>query len=172
MEKSNILTIVIPVKNPLDIDSFISGNKIYLEKYNVIVIDSNGAGKELKGYSSYINKEMSMTQARKVGYSLVITPYTLNLDVDTILPNNFIDFALSLLKNKNVVVVAIDYENCQGHYAFGTSLWKTDILKKLYDYKEGNILCECIFMWRKVLQNKNKIETLPLRAIHLKEMIK
>lgn len=171
--KVDNLTIVIPVKeSPEKVNEFILANMNILSKYLVIVIDSGG-GEEFKDYSLYINKEISMSQARKIGYSLVDTKYTLNLDVDTVLPEHFIEDALMIIEcDSKVAVLALDYENCQGHYAFGTSLWKTDILKKLYDYIEGNTLCECVYMWRKVLQNKNKIETLPYRAIHLKEMIK
>lgn len=168
MAKSEVLTMVIPVKNPLDINSFINGNKSCLEKYRVVVIDSGG-GESLERYADiYVVEEVSMTMARKLGYIFAGTPYILNLDVDDILPNGYIENALFILRDENVVVVAIDYEECLGHYGFGTSLWKANILKKLYDYREGNILCECVYMWRKVLQSGHKMESLPYRAKHLR----
>ena len=165
-----LITIVVPVKeNPNIVSEFISGNSEILNNCNVIIIDTNG-GKELKKYGIYLKKECSMILARKIGLSLVKTPFILNLDIDNVLPKGYLDSALLLLmNNKNVAVVAIDYEKCLGHYGYGTSLWQTEILRKLYDYeplKEG--LCECLYMWRQVLRGHFEIENLPYRAIHLK----
>jgi len=165
-----LITIVIPVKeNPEIVSEFISGNSETLKNCNVITIDTDG-GKELKKYGTYLKKECSMVLARKIGFSLVKTPFLLNLDVDNILPEHYVEDALDILQQfSNVAVVAIDYETCLGHYGFGTSLWRTEVLKKLYDYeqlKEG--LCECIYMWRQVLRERLRIETLPCRAVHLK----
>ena len=115
---------------------------------------------------------LSLSEARKLGISKVKTKYILNLDSDTILPENYIEQALEILeKNEDVVAVAIDYEKLQGHYAFGTSIWKTDILQQTYDWngiKEIPI-CECICMWIHIHNLDGKrMETLPMRAIHLK----
>jgi hypothetical protein len=110
-----------------------------------------------------------MIEARKIGYHFVDTPYILNLDSDTILPENFIEYSLRLLEDKNVAMVAIDYKEPQGHYAFGASLWNTDILKKLYDYigfKETR-RCECLYMIDKLRNAGYKLETLPVRARHI-----
>jgi hypothetical protein len=58
----------------------------------------------------------------------------------------------------------------QGHLAFGCSIWKTEILHKLYDYHEVlTPLCECVYIWRRVLRNGYRIETLNYRAIHNKK---
>jgi cellulose synthase/poly-beta-1,6-N-acetylglucosamine synthase-like glycosyltransferase len=111
-----------------------------------------------------------MTEARKIGYHFVDTPYILNLDVDTILPQGFIEESLKLLESSiSLTMVAIDYKNPQGHYAFGTSLWKTEILKELYDYtgfKETR-RCECLYMIDKLRNAGYKLETLPFRAVHI-----
>jgi cellulose synthase/poly-beta-1,6-N-acetylglucosamine synthase-like glycosyltransferase len=166
----DLVTIVIPVKEkPEIVSKFILGNLDVLSKCTVIVIDSGG-GEELKGYASiYLIKNVSMTEARKIGYHFVDTPYILNLDSDTILPENFVEYSLRLLEDKNVAMVAIDYKEPQGHYAFGASLWKTNILKNLYNYigfKE-NGYCECLHMFNRAKSAGYRLETLPLRAIHL-----
>jgi hypothetical protein len=166
----DLVTIIIPVKEkPEIVSKFILGNLDILSKCTVIVIDSGG-GKELKGYASiYLIKNVSMTEARKIGYHFVDTPYILNLDSDTILPENFIEYSLRLLEDKNVAMVAIDYKEPQGHYAFGTSLWKTEILKEFYDYtgfKETR-QCECLYIIDKLRNAGYKLETLPFRAVHI-----
>jgi hypothetical protein len=165
-----LISIVIPVKEKEEVVSkFISGNLDILNHCTVIVIDSGGGEELTKVATLYSKIDRDMSTARKLGYIPVKTPYILNLDVDTILPDGYLEDALVLLDNSKVVVVALDYENLQGHLAFGSSLWKSDILRKLYDYKEGNIICECCHLWHKVLQSEYKIETLLYRAIHLKE---
>jgi cellulose synthase/poly-beta-1,6-N-acetylglucosamine synthase-like glycosyltransferase len=166
----NLITIVIPVKEKESIvGEFLLKNMELLTQCKVIVIDREG-GKQLKEFSDiYERGIIRMTVARKHAYSLVKTPFILNLDVDNILPKGYVDEALLILQNQeDVAVVAIDYEKCLGHYGFGTSLWRTELLKAFYDYKEENALCECVYMWRKVHQAKLKIETLPYRAGHLK----
>lgn len=122
-----------------------------------------------------------------MGYGLAETPFILNLDADTVLPGKYVDEALSILENDKAEAVAIDYENPQGHYAFGTSLWKADWLLKLYDYppkpveklvKIGkqewviayqNGFCECTYMWARLLRGGGKLESLGYRAIHIRE---
>jgi len=191
MIKDNTLTIVIPIKNPPCIDKFISENLHYLNKYGVVIIDSGG-GEKLREFATvYLNQELCLTDARKLGITLVKTPFLLNLDCDVKIPEGYIELALELLKD-NVGAVSIFYNNinhCQGALEFGISLWQTDILKKLYDFSftcvcNGNIIkigegvysrlqagwCECNYMWRKLKDDGYKLETLNLRAIHLREM--
>ena len=166
----NLITIVIPVKEKESIvGEFLLKNMELLTQCKVVVINREG-GKELEAFADfYTTMPLRMTDARKHGYNRVTTPFILNLDVDNILPKGYIDEALLLLQNQeDVAVVAIDYEKCLGHLGFGTSLWRTEVLKAFYDYREGNVLCECSYMWRKVHQAKLKIETLPYRAGHLK----
>jgi hypothetical protein len=166
-----LISIVVPVKElPKVVDDFILGNLDILSKCKVIVIDSGG-GEALKGHSFiYLQRScISMSIARRIGYRMVTTPYILNLDSDTILPENFIEYALILLDDKDIAMVAVDYKNLQGHYAFGASLWKSDILNRLYDYigfKE-NKRCECLYMIDKLRTAKYKLETLPFRACHI-----
>ena len=116
--------------------------------------------------------DLSLPLARKLGISQVETKYTLNLDSDTILPDGYIEQALEILeKNQDVVAVAIDYEKLQGHYAFGTSIWRTNILQELYDwrgYTREIPICECVCMWQKLRASGGVLETLPTRAKHLK----
>jgi len=53
--------------------------------------------------------DVSLPEARKIGYSHVTTTYTMNLDDDTIIDLNYVDQAIILLKNNdNVIVVALD----------------------------------------------------------------
>jgi hypothetical protein len=165
-----LITIVIPVKDKEEtINKFMAGNAKILNNCSVIIIDTDG-GEKLRKYGTYLKKDCSMIVARKIGFSLAKTPFILNLDADNILPEYYVEDALDILQQfSNVAVVAIDYETCLGHYGFGTSLWRTEVLKKLYDYeelKEG--LCECTYMWRQVLREHLRIETLPYRAVHLK----
>jgi len=190
--KSNELTILIPVKDSLFIDEFIKYNKNEFNKYKVMVIDSGG-GESLLPYATYYFKEnLNLTDARKFGYSFLQTPYVLNLDADVIIPNNYIEDALKILKsNDKNVAVSIFYENimhCQGALEYGISIWKSDILKNLYDfsfnktldrniYKVGDNIystlnngwCECNYMWRKIKNHGFNLETLNIKAIHLKE---
>ena len=162
------LTILIPVKNPKFLNEFIEENSEILNRYRVMVIDSGG-GENLRPISTYyLKKNVSMAEARRIGIDLITTPYTLNLDVDTILPEHYVEEAIGLIRG-DVKVVALDYQKCQGHYAFGTSVWETATLKKLYSWSAIDSLCECIRMWRRLIgESKLKMETLPYRAIHLK----
>lgn len=181
------LTVVIPVKDPPNLELFIDSMKWLLSNSKVITCDSGG-GEALQEYSwKYIQKQVSMWTARRIGYDLVQTDYILNLDVDTVLPINYVKESLKILREDKADAVAIDYEKLQGHYAFGTSLWKTTILKKLYDFSSNiisdgktikvgfqmysnlnNGWCECTYMFHKLKQNGYRLETLPYRAKHLK----
>lgn len=143
-----------------------------------IVLISNEEDKlllteKLKKYSCYpivIDTRLGMAEARKAAIAKVITPFCLCLDMDTDLPDGYIEEAITLLsQNDKLVCIALDYEKSQGHYAFGTSIWKTKVLKQLYDYKEGTDVCECIWMNHKVLQAGLGIDTIgKYRAIHNK----
>jgi len=184
-----MLTIVIPVKNPPNIDLFISENKKLFAKYQIVVIDSGG-GEKLKEYSNvFIQKSMSLVEARKLGYSKAKTKYILNLDVDVVIPKGYIEMALIML-GKGADAVSIFYEDvahCQGALEFGCSIWRTNVLRKLYDfsfefvndgklYRVGprtfatlnNGWCECTYMWRKLKENDYTLTTCAYRAKHLR----
>jgi cellulose synthase/poly-beta-1,6-N-acetylglucosamine synthase-like glycosyltransferase len=162
------LTICIPVKEKPDIvEKFIEHYKNILQHSHVLVFDTLG-GEPLRTYASHYEKtNATLAEVRRKGIEMSTSAYILNLDVDTLLPPGYIEQALRILEDPSVGVVAIDYDKLQGHLAFGTSIWKREILLELYSWKDCSEECECIYMWKRVLK-KYKIETLPMRAIHLK----
>jgi len=184
------LTIVIPVKKPPKIDVFIKDNLWLLENAETIVVDSGG-GERLEQFSKiYVKKEVPFWEARKIGYGRVQTKHILNLDADVIVPKGYVEDALALLQNK-ADAVSIFYEDvnhCQGALEYGVSMWKTQVLRELYDFSmdkvmDGRIVkvgsmaystlhhgwCECTYMWRKLKNAGGRLETLPYyRAKHLK----
>lgn len=173
-----MLTIVISVKEYRGISQkFLESNKEVLVKYPTIVIDSGG-GELLKKYCFlYIRKEVPFWEARKLGYSKVKTPFILNLDADVIVPKGYVEKALEILKQQKILgAVSIFFEDedvaglrsHKGILEFGVSLWKTELLKSLYDYRKPNSCCECIYMWRQLEKAGFRLETLPMRAKHLK----
>jgi hypothetical protein len=175
------------VKDPPDLERFIRENFKVLNASRKVVVDSGG-GEQLKTLPNmlWIQRQVSMWEARKIGYGEVKTPFTLNLDVDTVLPDGYVPDALNLLRENLCDAIAIDYEPSQGHYAFGTSIWRTDLLKRLYDYppravenliKVGeqewvtafqNGFCECTYMWARLIRSGGKLETSGYKATHLK----
>jgi cellulose synthase/poly-beta-1,6-N-acetylglucosamine synthase-like glycosyltransferase len=167
-------TIIIPVKNPKHLNEFIIQNKAILDYYPVIIIDSGG-GLKLSAIKSrlYYFRDVDFPTARKLGGQLSFTKYCLHLDCDAVLPENYINEAEKILDNNpEVAVVSIEYENLKGHLGFGTSLWRTKIFNELYDFTIEYIdfgICECLYMWRKVLEHGYKIETLNCRAKHLRD---
>lgn len=181
------LTIVTPIKNPLNLELFIKSMEWLLKKPNLLIVVDSGGGEALRKFCwRYFQKDCRMWEARKLGYAEVKTEFTLNLDSDTVLPLKYMEEALNLLKSDKAEAVAIDYEKLQGHYAFGTSIWKTEILRKLYDYPPNPVeklikvgkqewvtafqcgFCECTYMWSRLLGSGGRLETLPYRAKHLK----
>ncbi|MEM3828474.1 MAG: hypothetical protein QXP36_04585 [Conexivisphaerales archaeon] len=182
------LTVVIPVKNPPDLERFIKENFQVLITSWKVVVDSGG-GEELSKLpkSLWIQRKVLMWESRKIGYEEVKTPFTLNLDVDTILPDDYVEDVFALLPEDSCDAVALDYQHLQGHYAFGTSIWRTDLLKKHYDYppkaaekliKVGkrewviafqNGFYECTYMWARLIRSKLKLESLEYRALHIEK---
>jgi len=165
------VAIVIPVKNPRWLDEFIEQNKEILTKYPVIVIDSGG-GEKLKEFARvYIEKDVHLWDARKIGYSYASEPYILNLDADIVLPKNYIERAIRILEGMEIMgAVSVFFETInrnRGMLEYGCSVWKTEILKQLYDWK-GQGPCECFYMWDKLQQEGLLIGTLCFRAKHLR----
>jgi len=177
VEEENKITIVLPVfEEPDIVAKFIDGNKEILEKYPVIVIDRKG-GEALREYASFYRKTCCpaigwpLGRSRRFLIGRVQTEFTLNLDVDVLLPKHFVKESLKKFEDPKVAVVALDYENPQGHLAFGPSIWRTEILQKLYDWGLWKTKkCECIYMWGKVRESKYKVETLGTIAKHLKSV--
>jgi hypothetical protein len=163
----NLSFAVIAKEQSQMVQQFINYYKEFLRKCSLIVVDSQGA-EALKSHATvYIKKFLPLDQARSLAISKLETPYALMVDVDTHLPHNYIKEAYTLLL-KEADVVAIDYNPPQGHLAFGASMWKTEVLKKLYDWRMGSKHCECIHMWNRIHQNKLKLATLPYTARHNK----
>lgn len=183
-----MITIVIPVKNPKFIDEFIDGNIDVLTNFPVIVVDSGGGEKLGKIAKVHIQKDVKLCEARKIGYGIVETEFIMNLDADVIIPKLYIQEALKALSIADAVSIFYeDVNHCQGALEFGCSIWRTDVLRKLYDFSfeivvSGKIVkvgshkfstlhngwCECTYMWRKLKENGFNLETLPFRAKHLK----
>jgi hypothetical protein len=110
-------------------------------------------------------------EARKEGLDHVGTEFILNLDANKILPEGYVEQVLYLLEHtRNIGVVAIDHEDLMGHLSFGTSIWRTELLRKLYNWTQSSSrFCECTYMWSKVKKAGFKVETLNMRARHLKK---
>jgi hypothetical protein len=94
--------------------------------------------------------------------------------------------ALELLRSGQADVTAIDYEESIGHYGFGTSMWRIDVLREIYDYPPKALelkmkeepsrwhvfrytICECIYIWNKLFALKKKFVPLLYKAINLGE---
>jgi len=55
-----------------------------------------------------------------------------------------------------------------GHLGFGQSIWRTELLKELYDWDITNTMCECTYLWGKLNRTKYRLETLSnIRCEHL-----
>jgi len=166
-----MLTIVIVVKNPQWLDGFIKGNRNYLTEIPIIVVDSGG-GEKLKEFCKYyIQKDVSLWEARKIGYELAETEFVMNLDSDVIIPDGYINEALlQLARCDKIGAVSIFYDKInrnRGVLEYGCSIWRTKLVKQLYDYK-GDDLCECLYMWDKLQRAGWLIETTCMRAKHLR----
>jgi len=182
----NSLTIVTPVKNPPCLECFKKAMAWLIKSNLLIVVDSGGAETLREFCWRYFKGQYQMWEARRLGYNQVKTEFTLNLDVDTVVSPQYVKEAIQLLENDKAEAVAIDYEKLQGHYAFGTSIWKTEWLRKLYDYPPKSVeklikigeqewvtafqngFCECTYMWSRLISSGGRLETLPYRARHLK----
>ena len=91
------------------------------------------------------------------------------------MPPHYIEDAICILESKpEVGAIALNYAEPykQNHLAFGTSIWRTELLKELYDWRltfnQQFKPCECEYMWEKLEKKGIKVETLPLEATHLK----
>jgi hypothetical protein len=168
-----MLTIVIPCSENENLVKFIiQENKEIFSKYQLIIVNKMGGEPFQQFKPLFFNQDSSFWFARRFGYEFVKTKYTLNLDVDTILPQGYVEEGIKMLEsNEEISVVAIDYEepNNQGHLAFGTSIWRTEELRHLYDWRlaqdQSGKICECLYMWNKI---SNRVGTLSMKAKHVK----
>ena len=171
-----MLTIVIPVKTTRNLDEFIEKNLWWLTWLPVIVIDSGGGEKLQLIANTYIKKDCSFWEARKYAYELVETPYVMNLDSDVIIPNDYPAHAFKLLEDPNVGAVSLFFEGMShfGVLEYGISIWKTDLVRKLYDFDAKMLpldgTCECTYMWRKLWHFGYRVQIVdPYFARHLRE---
>ena len=174
---NTVLTIVIPSSGKLKFENqvkFAEGNKEIFLKYPIIII-SKIKDEVFKSFSSlFFVQNTSFWFARRFGLEFVKTKYVLCLDTDTVLPLRYVEQSVEILENNyRVGAIALNYEEPykQNHLAFGTSVWKTELLKELYDWKlTGNesSLCECLYMWKKLEKHGYLLETLSSNAKHLK----
>ena len=180
------LTIVVPVKNPKKPDEWLQQMEWLLNEHKTIVIDSGG-GEKLEAFAwKYVKKDLKEWEARELGYSFVETPFVLNLDVDTVLPREYVQEALELLRSGKAEVTAIDYVESIGHYGFGTSMWRIEVLREIYDYPPKALelkmkidpshwhvfrytICECIYIWNKLCALRKKFVPLLYKAVNLGE---
>jgi hypothetical protein len=182
------LSIVVPVKNPPEIDTFVDGNFALFHACDLVVVDSGGGSRLRNMAQTYIRREMPFWSARKLGYEKTQAPLTLNLDADVIVPLDYVNKAMRLLE-KDADAVSIFYEDvghCQGALEYGASMWKSEDLRRLYDFSmtrvsDGKLVkvgshaystlnhgwCECTYMFRKLKASGGRLETLPFRARHL-----
>jgi cellulose synthase/poly-beta-1,6-N-acetylglucosamine synthase-like glycosyltransferase len=163
------------------VEKSIQENYEILVKYPLIIVDKKGGDKfislEQQGNMDiqYFDQNTSFWFARRFGLEFVKTEYVLCLDVDTVLPKGYIEQAIEILESyPDVVAIALDYAppHTQGHLAFGTSIWRTEVLKELYTWRltQGQQFrpCECEYMWRKIENAHMHLKTLPMQAKHLK----
>jgi cellulose synthase/poly-beta-1,6-N-acetylglucosamine synthase-like glycosyltransferase len=172
------LTIIIPVyEHPSVIAKFLIGNKKILAKYPIVIVVKGRSQEleELPNCTATVNNDATFWEARRIGLRDVKTKYVLNLDVDTILPDGYIERAIEWLEDcPKVGIVTINYQKPynQNHGAFGTSIMRTGDMKKLYDYNPKNYpycQCECKYMQDKILKSDMGTVTLDLLAVHIKE---
>jgi len=189
MKRLPRLTISVINKGNVYLGDFIRLNSSLFKKYPVIVIDS-GRGEELKEISSfYVKTNLKLHEARKRSIMLCKTEYIFFLDTDEIVPEEYPSKAIEILeKDKRVGAVSI-FNKPMDHFGtlpFGVSIWRTKVAKELYDFNPKPVkknfvkvgesywvqglyfFCECLYMWDKLMKNGYKLETLDLRATHLK----
>lgn len=164
------------------VEKSMQDNYDILLKYPIVIVDKKGGDKFIQfeqqgNYDiQYFDQDTSFWFARRFGLEFVKTEYVLCLDVDTVLPKGYVEQAIWTLElDPKVAVVALNYSapTKQDHLAFGTSIWRTDLLKELYDWRlieQPYFFCECKHMWNKVAKKGLKVETLPMEATHLKDI--
>lgn len=157
------VTIVIPVKDREEVvRSFVESNIDLLSQFPVIVVNDQG-GYPLKRFAThFINCRITLSGARRIGMDLVDTEYILNLDTHVILAPAYINRAVALLdQDEEIGAISVDHKKLMGHLGFGQSIWRTKVLKTLYDWTREKWGCECIYMWGKLNKNGYRLETVP-----------
>jgi hypothetical protein len=138
-----------------------------------------------------VDRSTPMAQARRNVIERATQPFSLILDADTRIPNQFLTEAHQKLDEGYLACTLSYYPDTQGHPPFGASLWKTPVLKRLYDYhvyvknykreyshtfdEKGNdryeitnsFQCECRYMYGKLSPQELHVFA-DLSATHLK----
>lgn len=171
------LTILIPCFEQEElVKCSIEKNEKLFSSYPVIVVNKWG-GDLFKMFALFVfDQNTSFWFARRFGLEFVKTKYVLNLDVDTVIPEGYVEQAIAILEaHSEVGAVTIEYDepyNNNHHIGFGCSVWRTEQLKKFYDWRltsdQQFRICECEYMWKKLREKSLKVEVLPMRATHLK----
>jgi len=156
----------------------------------LIVIDAGGA-EQLEQYATIYKKDSAtLFDARRIGYNLAETEFIMNLDSDVTIPVGYIEAALDKFEeNPKLAVISIFFEDVThnaGVLEYGISIWRTAIVKELYDYFPKSYsaqviqvapnrftgtkfpYCECSYMFERARGAGYQIDTLPIRAKHLR----
>jgi hypothetical protein len=173
---TDLTILIVCAEEPKLVELSIQKNLDVFKKYPLVIVNRRG-GEPFKVFNSlFFNQQTSFWFARRFGMEFVKTKYILCLDVDTVLPPQYIESAIQILETQpEVMVVASTYATpyTQDHLAFGTSIWRTDILKELYDWRlteKPTQFCECIYMWKKIFAIGKKVYSFEQNATHLKEI--
>lgn len=172
------LTIVIPCfESEAMVHRCVIANLDVLQRYRVIILNKTG-GERFRDFiwPMLFNMGASFWFSRRFGYEFVRTEYILNLDVDTILPDGYVEKAIQIMDSDlSIGAVALDYAApfMQSHLAFGTSIWRTVELRALYDWRmtsgQSEDLCECRYMFKKVeAMGKRVVSIDGMSAVHMK----
>jgi len=189
MRRFPSLSISIVVKNPVNLDLFLDHNSKYFLQYPLLVVDSGG-GESLERFSKfYLRKDVSIWKARRITIQECKTDLIFFLDSDVLIPEGYIEKACShFLRNRNLGAVSILHSPIDhfGTLPFGVSIWRTEVIKELYDYFPRRVnrklvkvddnyyttgkryFCECLYMWNKLIQSGRDLETFNFKAIHLR----
>lgn len=177
------LTVLTPIKETADLTEWYRSMSWLLDQTKWLILDSGG-GEAFSNVDGYQKLDVSEWRARELLIRKIETPFVLNLDCLNVLPEAYVKEAYTLLSNNGAEVTAIDYEESIGHYGFGTSMWKTPVLRAVYDYppkalrlqlqdEDGEFhvfrytICECIYLWNKLYNNGNKFLPLLFKAKNL-----
>ncbi len=119
-----------------------------------------------------LEREGSLLEARIRLVEKAGSLFVLNLDADSLVPEDYPRRALTLLeRHPDVGAVGLDYHgSAQGHPAFGTSVMRRDLMRRTYSRADFDLKerCECMAMWELLERLDYVVATLPLRAYHKK----
>jgi hypothetical protein len=133
-----------------------------------------------------------MAQARRNVIKRATQPFSLVLDADTKIPNQFLTESLQKFSEGYLACTLSYFPDTQGHPPFGASFWVTTKLREIYDYHvyvqnykviyektenvQGNtfytiknpFLCECKHIWPKLKPSELYVFQ-NLKAIHMRK---